>query len=349
MDGNDKNERSRSGPLAFVREWVAPVAFAGAFALVIAGTVEFIDRSDRSDRSDRNAAKAGKEAPDMQTQLSSRSAPRFVVAIRRSGTAVVVRDLLSGKVVDDTMPPPPGRRFQQVAAASNGTYIVSGQGQGRVVFYRLRLTAKGHAAEFTALPRALSGASTPWSDMAVSADGTRVGYVTYRGPIGRIDVLSLTSGARRTWTTRSRGRIGSLSWAGDALSYVWAPLGPSGRFGTRQVRVLDTGGAPGDLSASRLVLALPKGSEAAVLGRDGRTVVTGVNDHAGLALTAFSVGDGRRTRVLRRYAGATGLVRLVADGTREHLLATSGDGHVYADSSGDVRAAVGTDDADVAW
>ena len=346
MDGNDRNERSRPGPLAFVREWVAPVAFAGAFALVIAGTVEFIDRSDRGER---KAAKAGREAPDMRTQLTERSAPHFVVAVRRSGTAVVVRDLLSGKVVDDTMPPPRGRRFQQVAAASKGTFIVSAEGQGQVVFYRLRLTSQGHAAEFTALPRALTGASTPWSDMAVSADGTRVGYVTYRGTTGRIEVLSLTSGARRTWTTRSRGRIGSLSWAGGALSYVWAPLGPSGRFGGRQVRVLDTGSAPGDLSASRLVLALPKGGEAAVLGRDGRTVVTGVSEPAGLALTVFSTADGRRVRVLRRFAGAGGLARLVADGTGEHLLAASGDGHVSADSSGDVRAAVGADDADVAW
>src|SRR4051812_32099673 len=80
-----------------------------------------------------------------QTMLAARqkSAPRFVVAVRSPGTAVVVRDLRTGKIVDETMPPPQGRRYHQVASAPDGTYIVSSFGGQRVGFHRLRLAADG--------------------------------------------------------------------------------------------------------------------------------------------------------------------------------------------------------------
>jgi hypothetical protein len=347
MDAKHKNEGSQSALAAVWREWVAPVAVAGVVALAVAGSVELADRG--------NGTPAKKENSARRTMLAAqqKSAPRFVVAVRRPGTAVVVRDLNTGQILDETMPPPQGRRFHQVAAAPDGSYIVSSFGGQRVGFLRLRLAADGHATEFTTLPRAIPGVSAAWSDMAVNADGDRIGYVTYRGTRARVDVLSLGSGARRSWTTSLKGRVGDLSWAGDTLSYVWAPQrGPGGKVAAGQVRTLDTTGAVSDLRASRAVLSLPKGSDTAVLSRDGKTIVTGVRDGSGLALAAFSVADGRQTRVLRRFPGVGGLARLVADRTGRHLLTISGDGQVYADSTRDIRTvfgAGGTGLTDFAW
>jgi uncharacterized protein YqjF (DUF2071 family) len=346
MDGKHKNERAGSGVIAACREWIAPVAVAGILALAVAGTVELIDGTGRE---------LDKRPTGTQTLLTTsnakRPAPRFAVVVRRPGTALIVRDLRSGRILDETMPPPRGQRFHQVAATPNGAYIVSSYGRDRIAFYRLRLTGAGQAREFTALPRAVSGVSTVWSDMAISADGDRLAYVTYRKARARVDVLSLGSGAHRSWTTSLSGRIGSLSWVGDSLDFVWAPLRtPGAKTSARpQVRSLDTTGAAGDLRASRAVLSLPSGSAAAVVSRDGKTVVTGVSDRAGLALTAFSAADGRPGRVLRRFAGSAGLARLISDRTGGHLLAVSGDGQVYADSSRDLRAFLGGDVADVAW
>ncbi|MBC6458481.1 hypothetical protein [Actinomadura sp. HBU206391] len=347
MDAKHKNEGSPSALAAAWREWIAPVAVAGVVALAVAGTVELADRGDGKPAKKENSAK--------QTMLAARqkSAPRFVVAVRSPGTAVVVRDLRTGKIVDETMPPPQGRRYHQVASAPDGTYIVSSFGRQRVGFHRLRLAADGHATEFTTLPRAIAGVSAAWSDMAVSGDGDRIGYVTYRGTRARLDVLSLKTGALRSWTTSLNGRVGDLSWAGDTLSFVWAPTPvPGGKAAVRQVRTIDTTGAASDLRASRAVLALPKGSDSAVLSRDGKTVVTGVSDESGLGLTAFSAADGRQTRVLRRFPGAAGLERILTDRTGRYLLTISGDGHVYADSTRDVHTVFGTGKAgvaDVAW
>jgi hypothetical protein len=350
MDGKHKNARSESGLIAAWREWIAPVAVAGALALAVAGSVDLVHRSHEKPPSTQT---------DKQTVLSAqkRSAPGFVVAVRRPGTAVVVRDITSGRVVDATMPPPAGERYHQVAAGPDGTYIVSSYGPGRVAFHRLRLSGHGRAAGFTPLPRALTGVSTAWSDMAVSPDGGRIGYVTYQGATPRVEVLSLTTGAHRGWTTALKGRISGLSWSGDTLSYVWAPLSAPGRTpAAGQVRSLDTTRTGGDLRSSRAVLSLPRGGEIAVMGRDAKTVVTGVSDQSGTTITAitgFTTAGAQQTgpqsRTVRRLPGSHGLAGLVLDHTGRYLLAVTGDGGMYADSAREVPRIAGSDFTDVAW
>ena len=346
MDGENENENAWPGMAGFWREWVAPVAIAGVLALGVAGTVELINSTDEKPAKD-------KKRPATQTLLASqkRAAPGFVVAVQRSGTGVVVRDVVSGATIDQTMPPPAGQHFQQVAAAPDGSYLISGYGRERVSFYRLRLSGAGRAQSFTTVPRAIAGVSTAWSDMAVSADGDKVGYVTYQGGKGRINVISLRSGAHRMWDATSDGRLGSLSWAGGTLSFVWSPVRQVGGRAApagHQVRTLDTTAPGGDLRASRAVLTLPRGGDAAVLSRDARTVVTGVRDRSGVALAAFSTATGRQTRVLRRFA-ASALTGLTLDGVGSHLLVMAGDGRLYADSTQPVRRLSSTDYGDIAW
>jgi hypothetical protein len=358
MDGEHENEVAQPGLSAVWREWIAPVAVAGAVALALAGTIELIDDGGTTAKAEgAKKAEHGADRPATQPlQAATRgAAPGFVVAVQRSGAAVVVRDIASGATIDETLPPPAGQRFHQVAAAPDGSYLLSGYRQRRVAFYRLRLSGAGRARAFTPLPRAISGVSTTWSDMAVSADGDRVAYVTYEGKTGRITVISLRSGAHRTWRASANGRLGSLSWAGNTVSFVWTPSGGAAgnRAGGSEVRLLDTTRPGGDLRVSRTVLRLPGGGLAAVISRDGRSIVTGTNDRSRVALAAFSAATGRQVRVLRRFpAGATaaaGVTTLALDGTGRYVLAATGDGRLYAGSTPAAARLSAADVADLAW
>jgi hypothetical protein len=321
--------------LAFAREWLAPVAVASVFALTLAAAFQLIDGS-QGDSGKPHAGATSRARP-------ASTMPRFIVAIPRSGTEVVVRDVRTGTVVGNTGLA--GRRFQEVAAAGDGTYVVSSYSQGRVSFDRLRLNARGGPAEFAPLADAwLSGVSTKWSDLAVSGD--RIAYATYAGDLARLQIVSIATGARQTWTTDAKGRVTSLSWAGSGLSFVWIPL----RAGKRQVRLLDTIGPGGDLGASRVLLTLPAGTDAAVLSQDGRTVLTGVTEPGGVAVTKFSAATRERTGVVwqRTAEGTERLARLKPDATGTHLLATTTEGRVVTDPAHDVPAQP-TGDLDAAW
>jgi hypothetical protein len=214
-----------------------------------------------------------------------------------------------------------------------------------VGFDRLSLGAKGRPSGFAPLANvALSGTSTKWSDLAVSGD--RIAYVTYLNKLARVQIVSITTGARQSWTSSAAGTATSLSWAGPRLSFVWTPTGT----GRRQVRLLDAIGPGGGLSASRALLTLPVGAEAAVLSQDGRTVLTGVTEQGAVTIAEFSAVTRERTGVLwrRRAKGLVRLVRLTSDPTGTHLLGTTTDGRVVTDSAPDLWAQP-TGDLDAAW
>jgi hypothetical protein len=212
--------------------------------------------------------------------------------------------------------------------------------------------------------------------MAVSERGDRIAYVTYRsyrparpssssasssssssgGGTAQariaIDVVAISGGARRTWTTSHVGRIGGLSWAGRTLSFVWTPM--RGKTVVRhQVRALDTRLPAGDLKITRPVLTLPNGAETAVMSGDGSTVVTGVAVRSGLELAAYSAANGRRTKVLWRHKGAAAaplrVVQLAADSTSGDLIATAADGRVLVAPAHGGTGFAAADVADVAW
>jgi hypothetical protein len=336
----------------FIREWLAPVGVASVFALALAATLEFIDGTERHPGTSHTGSHTGSHAGShagrhaMPRGRVANSAPRFLVAIPRSGTEVVVREVSTG--VTAGIARLAGHRFQQVAAAGDGTYVVAGCRGGRVSFDRLRLNAKGAPAEFAPLAHAgLSGVWTKWSDLAVSGD--RIAYVTSLRGLARIQIVSIATGARQTWVSKVTGRVGSLSWAGPKLSFVWAPL-RTGRTGKRQLRLLDTIGPGGDLSAARTLLTLPADTDVAVLSQDGTKVLTGVTESDGVEVAEFSAATRERTRVLwqRRTAGPERLARLKPDPSGAHLLATTTDGRLVTDPAQDLPAQP-AGDLDVAW
>ena len=378
MDG--KSEGKHKGPghrsrIGVAVRAVVPLGLAVVVALGVGGGVDLVHHVQRPDPKPQSVSRPVKPGKgDKGAGGQKGTEPRYVVGVRRTGAALVVRDLHTGDDVGLPVAAPQGQRFQRVASEGDGSYVVaaaapaprsgvgtasaSGSGAGKVTFQRLTLEEDGHPKDLEAIPRvSVPGASTEWSDLAVGSDGDKIAYVTYSGTHSRMSVVSVETGARKTWTTRAPARISSLSWAGDTLSFVWNPLRTvAGKRveRTHQVRTLDTTGAGGDLKVSTPVLKLPKGSQAAVLSPDGMTVVTTVTDGAQVAVQAYSVTTGKPTEVLWEQKAETlvahhegpEVARLDPDPTGDHYLATGGDGRLFSQNVGAVPAA---DLTDAAW
>ncbi|MFG2087989.1 MULTISPECIES: hypothetical protein [unclassified Spirillospora] len=315
---------------------LVPIGVAAAAALFIGGGVDVVHRQQRADEKPHEAQAAAE---------AKKTEPRFVVGVTTSGSALIVRDIETGADVGLPVAAPQGGRFHRVAAVKDGSYIAASYADRKVTFQRLLLEDDGRPKDLQDLPKAtVPGVSTTWSELAVSPDGDQIAYVTYKGDRGRVDVVSAASGAHKVWTTKSPGRVGSLSWSGATLGFVWSPVRSGGgdvRETGHQVRTLDTGGAAGDLKLSKAVLALPKGSTTAIL--TGRTIVAGVVKDSQLSLQAYTLA-GKPTKVLWRQKVKGELTGLDAAHTGKGLLATAGD--LYAKDGPTVP---GEDLADAAW
>lgn len=323
MDGKHTEKRSRMRRPLW-REGVGPVLVAAVLALGVAGSVDLINRHDREpDRRPAEQAADTDRSPLLKTSRSAAS-PRFVVAVRRPGTSMVVRDVRTGTDIGVTVAAPAGQRFQRVASAGDGSFVVAGYARRKVTFSRLRLGPEGRPRDLEPMPRVtIGGVLDPRSDMVVSPDGSRIAYTTSQGGRGRIQVLATANGRRSTWTTRLAGKVLSPSWEGERLSFVWAPA----RTGApAQIRTLDVSGKGGDLAASRPVLGLPDGGTVAVLSRDGGTVLAGEVRRSTLSVAAYSTRTRQRTRLLwsQRVGRMAVLTRLTPDPTGVHLLADVG-------------------------
>ncbi|GLZ08175.1 hypothetical protein Acsp03_56410 [Actinomadura sp. NBRC 104412] len=344
-----QEDPDRLSVVAWIRSgWkgIVPIGVAAAVALVIGGGVDFAH--SYGDPRDREEERSAKPAADQD-----RAAPRYVVGVRGSGEALVVRDVHSGRDVGLPVAAPTDKRFQRVASVDDRSFVVAVDPEGgaaratgeaaRVTFQRLRLGKDGGVEELVPLARAaIPGASAPWSDLAVAPDGDSIAYVTYRpGARPRLDVVSARTGQRKTWASKTPGRVGSLSWSGSTLSFVWSPTRKVGGKTVRQFRTLDTStAAPGNLQASKALFKLPEGSAGtAVMNRDGRTVVLGLAQGGQLSLQAYALPAGRPGKVLWKRKAAGGTVsRLDADHTGDHLLITTQDGTLYPEGADPVPA-----------
>ncbi len=329
-----------------------PVGVAAGVALVAGGAVDVVHNRQRAEKQEHAANTSANSSS--RTGLAGKDAagaqggPGYVVGVRTGGTALVVRDARDGGETGPAVAAPRGRRFHRVSAARDGSYVVSSYAARRVRFERLDLDDEGRPEELEEIPGVtVAGVSTAYSDLAVNPDGDRIAYVTYRGAAARVDVVSVRTGRHKAWATRLPARVGSLSWAGDTLAFVWNPLRVVGgrRVEARhQVRVLDTRLPSGDLKASKAVLDLPQGG-AAVLGRDGRTIVAGHARGGQITLRAFPAGTRGPAKVVARFASAGRVARLDPDRTGGRLLVAGTDGRLYAGGA----SLPARDLADAAW
>jgi hypothetical protein len=201
--------------------------------------------------------------------------PRFYVTIIGGLSQYVaqVHDTGSGQTLSSVRLPdsffepaqmagsPDGRDF----FINEGTQLPHSQAGNRV--YRLHISADGRSARLTRLSitpgPGISGAIV--SGLAVSPDGASLAATIWPpGPASstpsEIEIISLRTGATRTWTTRSFGEAWQPSWSADGktLSFLWWDHITTSAQGVQiswdsQVRLLDAAGPGGSLLASRVI------------------------------------------------------------------------------------------------
>jgi hypothetical protein len=159
---------------------------------------------------------------------ASVAAAPYVVTI--AGGREVVTDVFTGARAG-TGDRPPGGRFAAVAAAGDDrTFVLAAQTGTSVSFYEQRLGPRGRPGS-PVLVFALPASSVP--AFALSPDASLLAYAMPGG----IGVVSLATGAIRSWTAFG-GEVVELSWAGDeALAFTWAGLS-GGEIRSLTVRLL---------------------------------------------------------------------------------------------------------------
>ncbi|TDE35716.1 hypothetical protein [Actinomadura sp. 6K520] len=342
---SDRREDPPPGTSLGSWKGLVPIGVAAATALVIGAGVDVVRSHQRAAKKEREA-KASSEV--------AQTPARFVVGVTESGAALVVREIETGREVGVRVAAPPGRRFHRVAATRNGAYVVASYAGRDVTFQHLFLDEYGRPSGIGDVPRlkdvpkfSVPGASTEWSQLAVNPNGNRIAYVTYKGMRARVDVVSVPDGARKVWTTKSPGRIGSLAWSGATLSFVWSPVRSVGgrvKETKHEVRTLDTGGAGGDLRVSQALMTLPKGGTAAVF--TGKGIVVGIMKDSQLSLQAYTL-EGQPGEVLWQQKVKGDLTDLDPTPRSNGFLATAGD--LYAQGAPGAKPVSGEDLADAAW
>jgi hypothetical protein len=174
------------------------------------------------------------------------------------------------------------------------------------------------------------------TSFAVSPDARLAAYPTGTG----VTVVSLATGATRSWASGPDGDITDPSWAGDRyLAFQWQPLTGRGKAAAG-IRLLDTRTSTSRpvLAASRLIVSagkLPAGLRGLfnpVITPDGSKVVTAAWTGPAGSLTAeiaeFSARTGRLLAVLLPPAGMPGhgfpCTAVWTDPSGAHLMAFCG-------------------------
>lgn len=239
-------------------------------------------------------------APALSAEAAEAGMPSYyVVPGAQSTGAVQVRSSTTGKVISTVKPSTAcdPKTFKVAAAGNDRDFVVGCLTTQKIMFYRLRITSGGLASAFTPLTIATPGDFL--NDIALTADGSKlaIGLQGFNGAAGGLEVVTLATGAVRTWTTQQGGSPFDLSWAdqGRELGFWW----DSGGTG---LRVLDVTAPGHDLMSARQVLPGVVGSDqvqSAMLSPDGATIIA-------------SVTYNHRTAQLSRGAVVGGIVEISA-------------------------------------
>jgi hypothetical protein len=334
------SERAQPGSIRPLREpparkrpravrWLAPAAAVAAVLGVIAG-VSVIGRP------------AGRVPPSPGTQGPM---PRYYVtawqtfAGNNGGTIptfAVVHDSATGAVLATVRVPTltdsqGGTQGPSItAAADDRTFVITEQSTSPNVtkLYLLRVAANGRSARLSSLPVSVPG-YLALTDVALSPDGTRLAMDVQHCnekamscPYTGVRVVTITTGAVSTWSTRANGAPFNVSWAGnDRIAFEWqsgdhvAPRGQQTGY-----RLLSLSGAGRNLLAAQAIGSPSPAPDysvpTALVTADGSVVVTStVQDipeaHGRVTVVTkvveLSARTGRLLRVLRTVTvrGAT--------------------------------------------
>jgi len=285
--------RSRS------RRWLAPAAAAAAVIVVVAGSLAISGTFDHQ-AGPRTATDSPAPAA---AQAGAVGVPRYFVAltgraVANEGQHAEVVATATGTVLGSVTAPGPSTVFADVAAAGDDrTFVLAaragrraGQGSSAPLFgtgparlYKLVLHSSGRPGTLTALP--FPPVSGSINGFALSPDGSKLALSLNAGPgsgqRSEISVLSLATGAVRTWTLPDPGWAGegkpdaqSLSWENDNRTLLFEQQTSAGQGQNMRVSagLLDTAAPGGNLdTASRFV---PISSQV-LTGLPGPMLITG--------------------------------------------------------------------------
>jgi hypothetical protein len=158
---------------------------------------------------------------------AARGMPRFYVVADHGQPAADVRYSATGRLASRVwLPAGTDPKVTQVtAAADDRTFIIALFSlSAGTRFYELRISASGQSAGLSPLPVPPLPAGESADAIALTPDGTRLAVASQRsGRAGAIEVITLATGATRTWTTSHSGIPEDLSWdaAGQRLAFFW--------------------------------------------------------------------------------------------------------------------------------
>jgi hypothetical protein len=177
------------------------------------------------------------------------AAPYFVtIAFQQAPAPTLITDALTGRVVATVRAPAGSGGFVAAAPAGDDrTFVLAAQAGSATGFYELRLGAGGRPLPLTQLavvPQLSSAGS-----FTVSPDGRQLAVVL--GRPARVELISLVTGATRTWRSTA-GAIGSdLSWAGNGeLAFIALGSEPA----NAGLWLLDTAVGPAQPMTARLLI-----------------------------------------------------------------------------------------------
>ena len=271
------------------------------------------------------------------------SAPYLVVLdLQRTGSPAVVYRLSASQprprlIATVPLPRPGVTMTGVVGAADDRTFVLVGtSSSGRspaTRYYELRLGSDGRPGRLAALRLSVPGPPQGGLGMvAVSPDGTRLAVAAQTGGPARIVVISLATGAIRTWVAPVRAaQLGSMSWDGSRrLAFLWTAAGGD----HPGLRLLDTASGGSSLMTSSQPLISP-----AVRFRGFSGLANAPVTAAGLTVLALMpeplrppAGPGSRLAVVAFSARTGQPVRVIAQATQSGM--GSYCGVVWADRSG---------------
>jgi hypothetical protein len=326
--------------------WLTPLAAAAAVAAVVAASLAISATFHGRTRSTGQAAAQRFSGSPAGPRSALRKVPPYFVmlppqALIYARTALV-RSTVTGRVLTTVSPPRPYKVFTWVSGtADNRTFVLAaqrwwniGHGQAgapaqnrdnnaRTVFFRLTFHPAAGTAQLTPLAVAEKIRATNLGGAGVSPDGTRLA-LDFRNSI---QIITLATGAVRTWTWPGSGWIGN--WKPEGQIFSWSADGRYLEFQqwgghldeTMHVRVLDTTAPGTSLTAARVIVAYPYRSGAGTLATgnsfltpDGTRIVTSTSFYprqstpAGgyVQITEYSARTGRPLFHEDRFSSSTG-------------------------------------------
>jgi len=305
------------------RQWsglLVPLAAAAAVTAVVAASLAIGAALQGRPAGPGPAAQSHRSPaplrPAALRPAALRQVPRYFTALTGpvQAQAAVVRSTLTGHVLATVIPPRPYQIFTWVsAAADDRTFVLAAQqywpiasGQAGLpaehrdnttptAFFRMTFDPATHTAKLARLaaaPETIQSAQL--AGMTVSPDGTRLALDLRQS----IQVVTLATGAIRSWAWHGDGWIGNFkpfgqvfSWTADGTTLAFQQWGP-GHPRPIYIRLLDTIAPGTTLASSKIALTFPDASALGtntLLTPDGTRIVTATPQ----GITEFSVRTGQ--------------------------------------------------------